>query len=259
MALKLEDRMTTLALLVIGGLTILLGFFSVRHSIKATFYGNLGAASLNLNSSEQAQLSSLHTKDTDTDGLSDYDELYGYNTSPYLRDSDSDGTDDAAEVAAGTDPNCNGATCLQARVGDTAAGSGSDSTSTINSSDTTLGANPTADEIRSLLLNAGVSQEILDQADDATLLDLYQQTLASSGSTPGATTQPLDANYSDLLQNNSLTTTEDLTNLSAEQVRQLLVAAGVDQTTLDQVSDEDLLVIYKQALSDAQTETNTNQ
>lgn len=54
------------------------------------------------------------TKDTDRDGLSDYDELYLYHTSPYLADSDSDGIQDAVEIAQGTDPNCpSGKPCAQ--------------------------------------------------------------------------------------------------------------------------------------------------
>ncbi len=45
-------------------------------------------------------------KDTDRDGLSDYDELYVYHTSPYLVDSDSDGIPDGDEIARNSDPNC---------------------------------------------------------------------------------------------------------------------------------------------------------
>ena len=48
----------------------------------------------------------LQTKDTDDDGLTDYEELYSYGTSPYLKDSDSDGFPDLAELKGGTDPLC---------------------------------------------------------------------------------------------------------------------------------------------------------
>jgi len=48
----------------------------------------------------------LQGRDTDQDGLSDYDEIYVYKTSPYLEDSDSDGLSDQQEVAAGSNPNC---------------------------------------------------------------------------------------------------------------------------------------------------------
>ena len=43
-------------------------------------------------------------KDSDSDGLSDYDERTLYNTDPYSADSDGDGFIDGAEVAQGYDP-----------------------------------------------------------------------------------------------------------------------------------------------------------
>jgi len=48
----------------------------------------------------------MKNKDTDKDGLSDYDELNSYKTSPYLEDSDSDGFSDKEEIANNKDPNC---------------------------------------------------------------------------------------------------------------------------------------------------------
>jgi DNA-binding beta-propeller fold protein YncE len=44
-------------------------------------------------------------QDTDSDGLSDGDEVNIYGTNPLLADTDGDGYDDGVEVAAGTDPN----------------------------------------------------------------------------------------------------------------------------------------------------------
>lgn len=48
----------------------------------------------------------LRDRDTDQDGLSDYDEIYVYKTSPYLEDTDSDGLTDRQEVVGSSDPNC---------------------------------------------------------------------------------------------------------------------------------------------------------
>jgi len=60
------------------------------------------------------QSEALKQKDTDRDGLSDYDELNAYQTSPYLPDTDSDGIPDAVELAQGTNPNCpQGKSCLE--------------------------------------------------------------------------------------------------------------------------------------------------
>jgi len=48
--------------------------------------------------------SCLYNSDTDGDGLSDYDEVKIYGTSPILADTDGDGMTDAHELIAGTSP-----------------------------------------------------------------------------------------------------------------------------------------------------------
>ncbi len=65
---------------------------------------------------EEKQIRELRLKDTDRDGISDYDEQYVYRTSSYLADSDSDGASDAEEIASNQDPNCpQGKNCLDAQ------------------------------------------------------------------------------------------------------------------------------------------------
>jgi len=46
------------------------------------------------------------SKDSDTDGLSDYDETNIYKTSPYLEDTDGDNISDFNEIKQGKDPLC---------------------------------------------------------------------------------------------------------------------------------------------------------
>jgi len=50
--------------------------------------------------------STLRFRDTDRDGLNDFDELYVYSTSPYIADTDSDGIPDGDEIAKGRNPLC---------------------------------------------------------------------------------------------------------------------------------------------------------
>lgn len=60
--------------------------------------------------------------------------------------------------------------------------------------------------------------------------------------------------------NSDTTTTADVANLSTDdpvELRRQLVALGIDQTVLDQVSDEDLLTVYASVQSDYQTSTAT--
>src|SRR5881394_1373135 len=50
----------------------------------------------------------LKQADVDKDGLSDYDEIYIYNTDPANADTDGDGYTDGQEANFGYDPNKNG-------------------------------------------------------------------------------------------------------------------------------------------------------
>jgi hypothetical protein len=56
-------------------------------------------------------------RDTDGDGISDYDEENSLGTSPYLRDTDGDGVADNVELALGQNPNCvSGKPCSAPKV-----------------------------------------------------------------------------------------------------------------------------------------------
>ena len=59
-----------------------------------------------LSNKEEISLgTSVSSADTDEDDLSDYDELYKYNTDPLKADSDGDKLNDGEEIAIGLDPN----------------------------------------------------------------------------------------------------------------------------------------------------------
>ena len=134
---------------------------------------------------EAQRFEEMKTKDTDADGLNDYEESKVYLTSPYLADSDSDGVDDKTELAKGDDPNCPvgkecggllGAIETQATLSATAA------EELAKQEDIALRQfmNPTPEQIRQLLLQAGVKPEDIKDIDDATLLELYLQSLAEA-------------------------------------------------------------------------------
>lgn len=132
----------------------------------------------------------LHNIDTDHDGLSDYDEINIYHTSPYLEDTDSDGIPDGVEIKNGTDPNCpTGKVCngtdniapSQTSTSSLAVPSLSIPADMASSSQQTLqnalDGKADAATLRQLLLTSGADKAMLDQISDADLMKSYQQTL----------------------------------------------------------------------------------
>ena len=130
-------------------------------------------------------------RDTDKDGLNDFDESYVYLTSRYLADTDSDGLSDKAEVDKGTDPLCpEGQTCAEAGVnGDTLPNSG-----VIPSATSTLGPAPSPQDLekllsdpaatRAMLLASGFDKKILDATSDADLMQMVKEILSATNTTP---------------------------------------------------------------------------
>lgn len=94
------------------GIIVLWGI-NFKNLIKGPFEGNNSLAERNQaqktcpsGNCTFSQQQKQKNKDTDNDGLSDWEELNIHNTSPYLKDSDSDGMSDKQEIKQGSDPNC---------------------------------------------------------------------------------------------------------------------------------------------------------
>lgn len=93
--------------LFFGVFLIFFSFRQLKNNIYSPFNFAVGdATDLNEAESDLASKYKLQDMDTDGDGLSDYDEIYIYDTSPYLADTDSDGVSDYDEIALNTDPLC---------------------------------------------------------------------------------------------------------------------------------------------------------
>src|SRR3989339_1067244 len=153
---------------------------------------------------EEQTLKDSKTKDTDGDGLVDYDELYVYKTSPYTSDSDSDGFDDKQEVYSGNNPNCptgkdcgltagsaeavaenSAADAFIEGVGENGLLEAGKVTFESEEDVATFFQQATMDQIRAALIESGMSQEELDLIDDQTLQDFFNGVLdeaAVSGS-----------------------------------------------------------------------------
>ena len=180
-------------------------------------------------------------KDTDSDGLSDYDEINIYKTSPYLEDTDGDGFTDKEEIDSGNDPNCPGSeNCFNDPT--------VSSSSLIDIQSITSG-NSTPQELRDLLLQKGFPAEALSSISDDDLMATYQQVLSGGDYVPPSSL----ANPNTDLSQTNINSIEDLHSLSGAQIRQLMIDSGAPEDLLSQVSDDQLKEMF---LSQLESKTN---
>ena len=229
-----RPEQTQIALGLVAIVALIFGFWQLKTAIHLPI--GLGSGSEKTESTEVGSLVGedvvkLQGQDSDQDGLSDYEELYVYKSSPYLTDTDSDGYDDKTEVASGNDPNCAPNTNCQPVI------------VSAPSTEEELSSNPTPDQIRNLLKQAGVSAAELAQYDDATLLQIYGEVsgdLSPSGGSAGS-----QANGS----NDNLTPEQKelIKQMSGVELRQFLINGGVDESTLANIDDATLkALVYEQ-------------
>lgn len=151
-------------------------------------------------------------RDTDGDGLSDYDELHRFQTSPYLLDTDGDGDPDNTELALGENPNCaKGQACAAGLIDVSGLASSTPfgfglpdgnagdefyaafqrgvnqgkaevvAQTGTTSTDFQQGLVRDPAEIRKVILESGkIDKAVLDQISDAQLLQLYDQAVVQS-------------------------------------------------------------------------------
>lgn len=143
------------AIALTGAMGLVGGFRQIRAQLLDPF--NSAGSSVGSSARQVAQ-------DTDGDGLTDEQELQVYGTSPYVPDSDSDGTSDGQEVAAGASPTCAGATC------DVLAQTGAAVSAPVAAATTTAGATvpaeATPEQLRQLLIEAGLDTAQVQQLTD---------------------------------------------------------------------------------------------
>jgi hypothetical protein len=187
--LSKEQKIGVILLSVFSVFAVGLGILQIRNTMYAPFALNKKIPPLvrdDINSAE-----ALMYRDTDKDGLNDFDELYVYSTSPYLADTDSDELSDKAEVDKGADPLCpEGQTCAEAGInGDTMPNSPPLAFAT-----STLGPPPSPQDldkilsdpaqIRKMLLDSGFDKKILGATSDADLMQMIKEVLSASYSKP---------------------------------------------------------------------------
>jgi hypothetical protein len=191
-----NQKLALVGLTFFGVCLVGIWLLELNTEIRGPLNPKVSASNNASSTSAQAAEDKLKTQDTDGDGLSDWDEINVYHTSPYLADSDSDGIPDGEEVKNGTDPNCpQGKDCSatsivsasSSPVVSSTVASGILSGSTKSSSTTDvlsgklLSGQIDASTLRQILISSGkVSKTDLDKITDADLLQAYKDQLASS-------------------------------------------------------------------------------
>ena len=254
---KLYTQIITILILFLGVGTLVFGFFRIRGEI---FTSSIVLTNNNANN-VNSDILALQQRDSDGDGLSDYEETYIYHTSPYLADTDSDGISDADEIKQGKNPICpegqncqnlGGASPLGAVTG------GVDANTNINTPASSGESLPTPQEIRNLLTQAGIPASTLQGLDDQSLVQLYQETIQSTGINPTSS-----GNTNGNVNSADSSVSSLLSGLSVDQIRALLQQLSNNNPTLsDQISkmsDADLRTLAAKILTEsAQAEGSAN-
>lgn len=268
---KSNDKIAAWLVGLVAIVVLVLGVWLIYKNIVSPFRTEVNGNYVSTSDEEEKKLAALQTTDTDEDGLSDFDELYAYETSPYLKDSDSDSISDSEEIRNGTDPNCaTGKTCGSTLTnGNTNAALTNTNLGAKNTNQTSL-SGLSASQIREILKNAGAPVETINEMTDEEILEIYDETVAETGvsvtnvnaaSTTNTTSTQQNSNslYSDLVPTNQSITYQNLKNLSAAEIRQLIAATGMDTTTFDKIDDATLQAIFSQALAEEMGTSSTNQ
>ncbi len=202
--LKKEQKVGFVLLSIFAILIIVFGFLQIRNNM----FGPLSLSSEvpGVIKNQVLTIETLHYRDTDFDGLSDFDELYVYTTSPYLEDSDSDGINDGTEVSGGTNPLCaEGGDCYEdgsdfykststmdftagGVIADPGSGFIGDDIENYNiendrsASMLNLDLESAGINIREELKNVGIESDILDQFTDEQLEQMFLESLDANQS-----------------------------------------------------------------------------
>lgn len=180
--LNKEQKVGLIFLLSFAILAVAFGVLQIRANLYRPFALNNSIPPFiqeELNSEE-----ALYYRDTDFDGLNDFDELYVYTTSPYLEDTDSDGVMDKDEIESGRNPLCDEEKNCFINDVSTNPSAFPDKP---DMSEYDAEAPDTMDEflnnpevLRELLLGAGLSEDVVSQISNEDLVTMTQEIFSSS-------------------------------------------------------------------------------
>lgn len=227
-----QQKISLMVISLIGVGVLIFGFWQFKNNVE------IPLPKFPDNQDELSELTqdprdeSLKNVDSDQDGLSDYEETYVYETSPYLNDSDSDGYLDKEEIENGYDPNCPAGENCFGRDFDTEQAPLAEQPAAEQSQ----GAEMTPDQIRQELMKTGlVDEQTLNSIDDETLLEYYNQIINEQAEPD---------------------TMADLNQYTPDQIRKLLMENGLTEKEVNQIDDETLMQMYEESLKAAQQSQN---
>jgi hypothetical protein len=193
-------------------------FLWIGQQIRKPFEPKGPGRFLTIEQQAAEQEAALKVRDTDGDGLNDYEELNIYHTSPYLTDTDSDGVSDGDEIKQGADPNCPKDKTCQSSAYYAAPPSSVNPENLIDKNQFVDfgfagGAGAAgifqgfdAAQIRAVLKSSGMSEEQLAKISDEELKKVYDEALADQ--VPTSTIQKLDTQFEKANSQNQTTSTK---------------------------------------------------
>ncbi len=180
------QRLLFLLFACLGVFLIYLSADQLKSRMNAPFnFVSTNVSELSAGERQMLLMHVLQNTDTDGDGLSDYDEIYIYGTSPYLADTDGDGISDYDEIMQGTDPLCpEGQDCYGLMdpnyIVDTGTIGLPDQDQIEEDGETTIieqivsgEADPV--QLRALLLDNGFNADDLELISDEELIEIYYE------------------------------------------------------------------------------------
>lgn len=184
-----KEQKIGIGLLLIFAITsVSLGFLQIRNRLYKPF--SLNNTMPGVLKEEVDTVEALRYRDTDFDGLTDFDEQYVYGTSVYLADTDSDGIKDKQEVDKGTNPLCAAGKQCEAEDPSVDTTLGVATTSTVDLEDAFTDATKLLSDpayVRKLLVQNGLKQQEVDKFTDEQVLQMIQSALKETNSTDSQT------------------------------------------------------------------------
>ncbi len=237
-----QDSIVLKTIFLIGILTIFFGAWKIVLNIKKPFVVS------NIELEDKAEVIKYlnRLKDTDGDGISDYEEVYVYGTSPYLTDSDSDGVSDYDQII---NESKYGTEC----VDDSCVVDLEAETENIDSENSF-----TPEKIKELLIQSGYSESMVNKLSEDDLNKIYNEVIKATNDPDytfddsqftkekdnSVVEKPLDVNEEEL---------NKLKNLSIEEIKKLMIQSGAKESDIIQIPDNELRTMYLKALEEVQT------